>query len=210
MIISKESTKENEHVKNRIDSIKEQLRDKYKYTDPEINLLQYRLRQLSGGIAILRVGGATESELLERHDRVDDALNATKSALQEGILPGGGVALTRCTQSLKSLAALEVNPDIKAGIQIMIKSITRPFMQIIENGQNSSEKHLDKIENKSLTTGYDARKNIFGDMYKLGIVDPHKVVRCAIENAVSAASMLLTIGCCIVEVKDKNLEDNYI
>jgi len=205
LIVSKELNKNDKKIKERIQNIKETLSSLYDSGNPEIELLRYRLQQLSGCIAILRIGGATESELIERHDRVDDALNATKAAMEEGILPGGGVALSRTVNTLKEMLAIEENSDIKSGIEVMIRSITQPFKQIIENGYNSPEKYLDKIENKPLTTGYDARKNIFGDMYKLGIVDPHKVVRCAIENAVSAASILLSIGCCMIEVKQEDL-----
>jgi chaperonin GroEL len=209
LIISKENNKNNDKINERILAIKDNLKESYKYDQPEIDLLNYRLSQLSGGIAILRVGGTTESELIERHDRVDDALHATRAAIQEGILPGGGVALVKCTDSLNILLSKEKDPDIKAGIQIMIRSIAKPFKQIIDNGMGSSESYIEKLMSSSMSTGYDARKNIFGDMYDLGIVDPHKVVRCAIENAVSAAGMLLSVGCCMIDVKQENLEDNY-
>lgn len=209
LIISKENNKKSKTLIDRIASIKQQIAETYDLTDPEIELLNYRLQQLSGGIAILRVGGATESELIERHDRVDDALNATRAALEEGILPGGGVALVKCANDLDVLLQKESDPNIKAGVQVMIRTVEKPFRQIIENGHNTSSGLLEKIKKSAKTSGYDARKNVIGDMYELGIVDPHKVVRCAIENAVSAASILLSVGCCMIDVKQNTEQDNY-
>lgn len=209
MIISKEGNKKTKALNERIQSIKMRLKEIYDATSPEIELLNYRLQQLSGGIAILRVGGATESELIERHDRVDDALSATRAAMEEGILPGGGVALVRCFGKLEQLMEKETDPNIKAGIQVMIRTVEAPFKQIIENGYNTSSNLLEKVKQSNKTTGYDARKNIIGDMYDLGIVDPHKVIRCAIENAVSASSILLNIGCCMIDVKQSKDHNNY-
>ena len=209
MIISKESKANSIEVKNRIDGIKEKLKESYMLEDAEADVLKYRLAQLSGGISILRVGAATESELIERYDRVDDALNATKAALQEGILPGGGVALVKCVSKLKKEILKEINPDIIAGMQIMCRSITSPFKQIILNGNGSAEGILTRLENhEDNNVGYDSRNKKFGNMYELGIVDPHKVVRCAIENATSAASMLLNAGCCMIDVKQNFDADN--
>tara|TARA_B100000282_G_C31732891_1_gene491928 strand:+ start:997 stop:2613 length:1617 start_codon:yes stop_codon:yes gene_type:complete len=208
LIISKESDNNNHAIENRIQSIKERISEIYDAKDPELELLKHRLQQLSGGIAILRVGGATESELIERHDRVDDALSATRAALEEGILPGGGVALIRCINRLESLLNKEEDPNVKAGMQVMIRTLEKPFKQIIENGHNASAGLLEKIKSSSRTSGYDARSNTIGDMYELGIVDPHKVVRCAIENAVSAANILLSVGCCMIDVKQIPDQDN--
>jgi chaperonin GroEL len=209
MVISKETKDIKPAVKNRITAIKERLEEHYLLESAEHEVLNYRLSQLSGGISILRVGAATESELIERYDRVDDALNATKAAIQEGILPGGGVALVKCIASLKKEILKETDPDIIAGMQIMCRSITSPFKQIIMNGNASAEGILTQLENKEdRNTGYDSRKKIFGNMYELGIVDPHKVVRCAIENATSAASMLLNAGCCMIDVKQSSDFDN--
>lgn len=209
LIIAKENNKKSDDLVERIKGIKTQIDAIYDTSSPELALLRYRLQQLSGGIAILRVGGATESELIERHDRVDDALSATRAALEEGILPGGGVALVRCSPVLEKLLETEDDPNVKAGIQVMIRTVEKPFSQIIENGHNASAGLLEKIKSSSKTSGYDARKDIIGDMYELGIVDPHKVVRCAIENAVSASSILLDVGCCMIDVKQSNDLDNY-
>jgi chaperonin GroEL len=208
MLISK-GEKDSKKVMDRIQGIKSKLSDHYLLEEAEQDLLNYRLAQLSGGISILRVGAATESELIERYDRVDDALNATKAALQEGILPGGGVALVKCIGHLKKEILKEKDPDIIAGMQIMCRSISSPFNQIILNGNGSASGILTQLENqKGENIGYDSRNKTFGNMYELGIVDPHKVVRCAIENATSAASMLLNAGCCMIDVKQTLKEDN--
>lgn len=208
MLISKDN-KKSDKIEARINNIKEKIKERYRLQDGEEAILNYRLRQLSGGIAILRVGAATESELIERYDRVDDALHATKAAMQEGILPGGGVALARSSKLIQEASLNESNPDIKAGMEIMSRAVISPFKQIIENGHMSSEALLTQVISKNDNTGYDSRNNKFGNMYELGIVDPHKVVRCAIENAGSAAMMLLSVECCLISLKQENHEDNY-
>lgn len=202
MIVSGKTGRENEKIKERIDAIKNNLQDAYDMSGNEKEILNYRLQQLSGGIAILRVGAATESELIERYDRVDDALSATKAAMQEGILPGGGVALAKIKNNLNNLAMQEMNPGVKAGIEVMARSVTAPFQQIVANGYRSGEALLSKILDSKEDLGYDAKNEVFGNMYEIGIIDPHKVVRSAIENAVSAASILLSVGCCMVDVKE--------
>ena len=213
-IISRSSTmfvansKENEQINKRINSVKERLNEP-SAEDAERELLGYRLQQLSGGIAILRVGAATESELVERYDRVDDALHATRAALEEGILPGGGIALVRAQQRLIKEIKKEANDDVRSGMSIVAKAIVEPFKQIIRNGNNSPESLLKEVLQKKSSTGYDARLEKFGNMFTIGILDPHKVVRCALDNAASAASMLLSVGCCLVDVENETiLEDN--
>lgn len=209
LVISKDNNRSKEDIKQRMEAIKSRLSESYLLEDAEKEVLEYRLSQLSGGISILRVGAATESELIERYDRVDDALNATKAAMEEGILPGGGVALVKCLTRLKEEILKERNPDVIAGMQIMSRSITMPFKQIILNGNGSADGILSKLEDsKNNNIGYDSRNKKFGNMYELGIVDPHKVVRCAIENATSAASMLLNTGCCMIDMKQSIEEDN--
>ena len=174
-----------------------------------MQLSKYRLQQLSGGISILRIGAATESELIERYDRVDDALHATKAALQEGILPGGGVAFVRAGAELEKQKSVTTSPDIGAGYQILMRAMSEPFCQIIRNGSSSPDTLLEKIKSVGDNYGYDARNEVFGDMYEIGIVDPHKVSRCALENAVSSACMLLSVGCCMIDVeKETILSDN--
>ena len=206
MIIA--DSKDNKAIHKRINAIKErQLEPSVELN--ERDLLTYRLQQLSGGIAILRVGAATESELIERYDRVDDALHATRAALEEGILPGGGIALVRAQKSLLAKVKKEENDDVRSGMMIVSRSIVEPFKQIIRNGKNSPESLLKEVQNKKSNIGYDARTEKFGNMFKIGILDPYKVVRCALENASSAATMLLSVGCCLIDVENETkLEDS--
>jgi chaperonin GroEL len=205
MIISSESLSNNDLISKRIESIKDRLSSP-ELEAPEEELLRYRLQQLSGGISILRVGAATESELIERYDRVDDALHATRAAIQEGVLPGGGVSLIRAQEKLSSYLRKITNKsvDYRAGIQIISKALSEPFIQIIRNGSNSPELLLEEVKKSKGNIGYDARLEKLDDMYKTGILDPYKVVRCALENAVSASTMLLSVGCCMID------EDNQI
>lgn len=200
MLISKSKT--NESIQKRIESVKDRLKEPA-LEEPERELLGYRLQQLAGGISILRIGAATESELVERFDRVDDALHATRAALEEGILPGGGIALVRAQQKLVKSARKESDDDIRSGMLIVAKSLLEPFKQIIRNGNNSPEALLKEVMQKKSTIGYDARLEKFGNMFDIGILDPHKVVRCALDNAASAASMLLSIGCCLIDIENE-------
>jgi chaperonin GroEL len=186
----------------RIAAIKESLEDPSLSSD-ERELYTYRLRQLSGSISILRVGAATEAELIERYDRVDDALHATKAALSEGILPGGGVALVRSYLKVREVEAGEINPSVKAGLFIVSQACQEPFKQIVVNGGKNPESYLKKVFEQENNIGFDFRNDNFGDMFELGIVDPFKVTRCALENASSAAIALLSVGSAMVdEVKN--------
>jgi chaperonin GroEL len=193
---------ETDESKSRISAIKTALL-KPGLSNNEKELYQYRLRQLSGSIAILRVGAATEAELIERYDRVDDTLHATKAALQEGILPGGGIALVKAGESVKEVATAETDHAIKAGLSIISRACQEPFRQIVKNGGKSPDSYLDEIQRSTSGEGFDFRKDSFGDMFELGIVDPFKVTRCALENAVSAATILLSVGCSLIENKEK-------
>ena len=202
LIVSKSSEKAKDLIDERIGSIKDRLANGYDLQENEKEVLTYRLQQLSGGIAILRVGAATESEFIERYDRVDDALSATKAALEEGILPGGGVSFVKTVKHLESLIENEKDSSVKAGIEIMARSLTAPFTQIVSNGNRSSMSLLEEVIRLENNHGYDAKNGKFGDMYQIGIIDPHKVARSAIENATSAASILLSVGCCMIENKE--------
>jgi len=185
------------------------IKDKLSYpglSDNESELLKYRLQQLSGGIAILRVGAATESELIERYDRVDDALHATRAALEEGVLPGGGIALYSASKHQTLNESLEYSKDKNfiAGIRIMNDACKEPFKQILNNAGISHFNVLSEIEKfKNQNFGYDIRNKRVGDMFELGVLDPAKVSRCAIENAVSAATMLLSADCSLIEVNSE-------
>lgn len=165
----------------------------------ERELYTYRLRQLSGSISILRVGAATEAELIERYDRVDDALHATKAALAEGILPGGGVALVRSYLKVREEEQLETDPSVKAGLFIVSQACQEPFRQIVLNGGKNPDSYLKRVFEQKDNIGFDFRNDNFGDMFELGIVDPFKVTRCALENASSAAIALLSVGSAMVD-----------
>jgi len=199
LISDSNSNKPSAQIEKRITAIKSRMKDPGLDRN-ELDLLRYRLQQLSGGISILRVGAATESELIERYDRVDDALHATKAAMQEGVLPGGGVALVRSVSALDSIKK-DFDPSFEAGVNIMKRSLLEPFKQIIRNGRMSPDAILAEVFDKKENTGYDAREEKMVDMFKSGILDPHKVVRCALQNAISAATMLLNVGCCMIDVE---------
>ena len=150
-----------------------------------------RLAKLAGGVAVIKVGGATEIEVKERKDRVDDALNATRAAVQEGVVPGGGVALVHAGKVLGGLKG--DNADQDAGIKIIRKALQAPLRQIAENaGVDGSVVAGKVLENTSKTFGYDAQLDQYGDILKAGVIDPTKVVRIALEYAASVAGLLVT------------------
>jgi len=186
-------------VKSRCDSIKKQIEETTSDYDRE--KLQERLAKLSGGVAILKVGGATEVEVKERKDRVEDALSATKAAVQEGIVAGGGSALLYASRSLENLNI--VNPDQKAGVNIIRKALRAPISQIAENAGMDGAVIANKVsEANDPNFGYDAASDKFTDMFKSGIVDPVKVVRTALQDAASIAGLLITTEAAIVEIKE--------
>jgi chaperonin GroEL len=185
-----------EQIEARAASIRESL-TRPDLEEGEAAFLRARLSRLTGGVAIIRVGGSTEMEIGERKDRVDDAVNAVLAALQEGILPGGGVALVRAAGALDDVSGL--TPGVAAGVGIVREACKAPLRQISENAGRTPDVILEKVAETSPTTGYDASKNRYGDMIEMGIIDPHKVIRCALENAASAAGMLLTVGCALVD-----------
>jgi chaperonin GroEL len=167
--------------------------------DNSKDLLRRRLGMLAGGVAILRVGGATEIELKERKDRVDDALHATQAAIEEGIVPGGGVALVRAAKTLDKFPKKGMSEGVKVGITLVQKACYEPLQQIVKNSGGSSEVILEKVLGLRDNRGYDAAAEQIVDMLDAGIIDPVKVVRSALENASSAASMLLSVGAAMVE-----------
>jgi len=172
-------------------------------SDYDREKLQERLAKLSGGVAVIRVGGATEVEVKERKDRVDDALNATRAAIAEGIVPGGGVALLRAKTAIGRLT--HANPDVQAGINIVLKALESPIRQIAENAGVEGSIVVGKIlENKSPTYGFDAQTEQYVDLINAGIVDPAKVVRTALQDAASIASLIVTTEALVAELpKDK-------
>jgi chaperonin GroEL len=176
-------------IQARVGQIKTQIEETTSDYDKE--KLQERLAKLAGGVAVIRVGGATEVEVKERKDRVDDALNATKAAVEEGIVPGGGTALLYATKSLNGVTG--ENEDQTQGIAIVRKAIQFPIRQIVENAGVEASIVVGKLlEQKSSTYGYDAQKEAYADLIDTGIVDPTKVVRVALQNASSVASLLIT------------------
>ncbi len=173
-------------------------------SDYDKEKLQERLAKLAGGVAIIRVGGSTEVEVKERKDRVDDSLHATRAAVEEGIVPGGGVALARASRVLEKLRA--DNDDQRVGIDIVRKAVLAPMRQIAENagedGAVISGKVLDKDE---YNWGYDAQTGQFKDLVKAGIIDPTKVVRSALQHAASVGSLMLTTEAMVTDRPAKTL-----
>jgi chaperonin GroEL len=185
----------------RVSQIKAQIEETTSDYDRE--KLQERLAKLAGGVAVIRVGGATEVEVKEKKDRVDDALNATRAAVEEGILPGGGVALLRAVKALEGLKA--GNDDQKTGIEIVRKAITAPARQIVENAGDDGAVVVGKLlESKDYAWGYDAQSGEYRDMVKAGIIDPTKVVRTAIQDAASVAGLLITTEAMVAELPKKD------
>ena len=183
-------------ITGRVAQIKSQIEETTSDYDKE--KLQERLAKLAGGVAVIRVGGSTEVEVKERKDRVDDALNATRAAVEEGIVPGGGVALLRASNALTVKGA---NADQQAGINLVKRALQEPLRQIANNAGDEGSVVVGKIlENSSLTYGYDAQTSTYGDMIAMGIVDPVKVVRTALQDAASVASLLITTEAMIAEV----------
>jgi len=171
-------------------------------SDYDKEKLQERLAKLAGGVAVLRVGGATEVEVKERKDRVEDALNATRAAVEEGVVPGGGSALLYATRALKSLQPQ--NDDQRVGIEIVRRAIQAPAKQIAENaGADGAVVAGKLLESKDINLGYDAQSGKYVDMVKAGIIDPAKVVRIALQDAASVAGLLITTEAMVAEKPEK-------
>lgn len=171
-------------------------------SDYDREKLQERLAKLSGGVAVLYVGAATEVEMKEKKDRVDDALAATRAAVEEGIIPGGGVAYIRAVAALENMKG--DNDDQTTGIQIVKRAIEEPLRQIVNNAGGEGSVIVNKVKESKGNIGYNARDDKFEDMLEAGIIDPTKVARVALENASSIASMFLTTECVLAEKKSEN------
>ncbi len=191
---------EKKDIESRISQIKGQIEETTSDYDRE--KLQERLAKLAGGVAVIRVGGATEVEVKEKKDRVDDALNATRAAVEEGVSPGGGVALLR---AIKSLSGVKVgNPDQQTGVDIVRKAIQAPARQIVDNAGGDGAVVVGKLlESSEYGYGFDAQKGEYGDLMKLGIIDPTKVVRTALQDAASIAGLIITTEATITEAPKK-------
>jgi|TARA_B100000767_G_scaffold231344_1_gene222738 chaperonin GroEL len=185
-------------IKARINQIKAQIETTTSDYDKE--KLQERLAKLAGGVAVLYVGAASEVEMKEKKDRVDDALHATRAAVEEGIVAGGGVALVRSQKTLAKVAA--VNIDEATGIQIVSKAIEAPLRTIVENAGGEGSVVINKVLEGKGDFGYDAKSDIYVDMLKAGIIDPKKVTRVALENAASVSGMILTTECALIDIKE--------
>ncbi len=206
--ISKENTTivdgagKKKEIEGRINQIKAQIEETTSDYDRE--KLQERLAKLAGGVAVIRVGGATEVEVKEKKDRVDDALNATRAAVEEGIVPGGGVALLRTKKAVEKLKS--ANADIQAGINIVLRALETPIRQIAENaGVEGSIVVAKVLDAKSDNYGFDAQNETYGDLVAAGIVDPTKVVRTALQDASSVAGLLVTTEAMVAEHPKKEL-----
>ena len=190
-------------VAERVKLIKRQIETSDSEYDKE--KLQERIAKLAGGVAVIEVGAASEVELKEKKLRIEDALNATRAAKEEGIVPGGGVALVRVMQTLseKLESTKFESDDEKIGFKIMLDSLHIPLKQIADNAGLKGEVVVEEVKKRPTTEGYDAMNNQYVDMFKAGIVDPAKVTRSALENAVSVAAMLLTTEAAVVDVPEK-------
>ncbi|MGB5272733.1 MAG: chaperonin GroEL [Flavobacteriaceae bacterium] len=186
-------------IKSRVNQIKSQIETTTSDYDKE--KLQERLAKLAGGVAVLYVGAASEVEMKEKKDRVDDALHATRAAVEEGIVAGGGVALVRAKASLAKIKA--ENADEETGIQIVAKAIESPLRTIVENAGGEGSVVIAKIMDGKGDYGYDAKSETYVDMMKAGIIDPKKVTRVALENAASVAGMILTTECALTDIKEE-------
>jgi chaperonin GroEL len=187
-------------IEGRIAQIKAQIEETTSDYDKE--KLQERLAKLAGGVAVIRVGGSTEVEVKEKKDRVDDAMHATKAAVEEGIVPGGGVALLRAKAAIGKLS--DENADIQAGINIVLRALEAPIRQIAENAGVEGSIVVGKItENKSQTYGFDAQTEQYVDVLSAGIVDPAKVVRVALQDAASIAGLMITTEAMVAETPKK-------
>lgn len=193
---------EKANIENRVNQIKSQI--KTTTSDYDREKLQERLAKLSGGVAVLYVGAPSEVEMKEKKDRVDDALCATRAAIEEGIVPGGGVAYIRAIESLEGLKG--DNADETTGIEIIKRAIEEPLRQIVANAGKEGAVVVQKVREGKADFGYNARLDVYDNMHKAGVVDPAKVTRVALENAASIAGMFLTTECVIVEKKEDKPE----
>jgi chaperonin GroEL len=188
-------------IASRVQQIKAQIEETTSDYDKE--KLQERLAKLAGGVAVIRVGGATETEVKEKKDRIDDALNATRAAIEEGIVPGGGVALLRARTVLTALAG--GNADVNAGVSIVLRALEAPIRQIAENAGVEGSVVVGKLaDSNDPNQGFDAQTETYVDMLKAGIVDPAKVVRTALQDAGSIAALLITAEAMIADAPSKD------
>jgi chaperonin GroEL len=183
-------------IEERVATIRTQIENATSDYDKE--KLQERVAKLAGGVAVISVGAATEVEMKEKKDRVDDALHATRAAVEEGIVPGGGVALIRAKQAVLGLKG--ANPDQSVGIDIVLRAIEAPLRSIVGNAGGESSVVVNEVAKGNANYGFNAANDTYGDMLEMGVVDPTKVTRCALQNAAGVAGLLLTTDCAINEL----------
>ena len=190
---------DNDEIKAAVEQRANELRTEIENTssDYEVEKLKQRLAKLVGGVAVISVGAATEVEMKEKKDRVDDAVHATKAAVEEGIVPGGGVALIRAAAKMQLISS--TNVDVIAGSNIVIRAVEEPLRQIVANAGLEGSVICDKVKNASGNIGYNAKTDVYEDLVNAGVIDPAKVTKTALRNAASIASMILTTDCVIVE-----------
>jgi chaperonin GroEL len=190
-----------EAIQGRIRQLKKRIDESTSDYDKE--KLQERIAKLSGGVAVLKVGGATEIEMKEKKDRVEDAMNATRAAIEEGVVPGGGVALVRAQQALRDKDVKGDNPDQEVGVAIVLKALEQPLRAIVENAGADASDVLSEIRRHSGNFGYNAQTEAFDDLVEIGIVDPKKVVRVALQNAASIAGLMITTEAMIAPIPEE-------
>ncbi|MGB0869970.1 MAG: chaperonin GroEL [Flavobacteriales bacterium] len=188
-----------DNIRLRVNQIKAQFEASTSDYDKE--KLQERMAKLAGGVAVMYVGAASEIEMKEKKDRIDDALHATRAAVEEGIVPGGGVALVRASEATQSIET--INEDEQIGVQIVTRAIEEPLRQIVANAGGEGSVVINKIKEGSGDFGYNAKTDEYVDMFSAGIIDPTKVTRVALENAASVAGMFLTTECVLVNLPEK-------
>jgi chaperonin GroEL len=204
VVIDKENTTlvdgagKKEDIEGRIKQIRAQIEETTSDYDKE--KLQERLAKMVGGVAVINVGAATEAEMKEKKARVEDALNATRAAVEEGIVPGGGVAYLRCLQTLDKL---KLDGDKKIGVDIIRRALEEPIRQIANNAGQEGSVVTEKVRNEKGAYGFDASTDEYTDMIKAGIIDPTKVVRLALQNAASVASLMITTEALIADKPEK-------
>jgi chaperonin GroEL len=195
-----------EDIQARIKQLRTQIEETTSDYDRE--KLQERLAKMVGGVALLKVGAATETELKEKKARVEDAMHATKAAVEEGIVPGGGVALLRCQKTLDELK-IDINSDIQIGVKIVKRALEEPLRQIADNAGYEGSIVVEKVKEKGRDIGFNALTEKYEDMVKSGVLDPTKVVRIALQNAGSIAGLLLTTEGLVSEIPEKEKEPKY-
>jgi chaperonin GroEL len=203
VIVTKESTtivadgSSLENIKIRCEQLRKQVN--LSDTSYEKEKLQDRIAKLSGGVAVIRVGALTETEMKDKKLRLEDAINATRAAVEEGIVPGGGATLAHLSENLVTWAKNNLKEDELIGAMIISRAILAPLRRIAENAGINGPVIIEKVQQQEFEIGYNAAKNVFGNMYEEGIVDPAKVTRSGLQNATSIASMILTTECIIVD-----------